>query len=204
MATNYTEHYGLCQWEPGDKFIREEFNQDFLKIDTVLGSLKQKEEELDRVIYHLSHTIYDLNLKDYYASQYYGYRRAMFLELFITEDNVSSLEGELFIDNGDMLLPWTAEPATMTTVPIDLSGISWSRVVAWVKCDAGADYAMTVNGAPMRINGIWETMPTKGTKCQEIELVADVSGRDSAVFTLTLTPHERYVPRVFEYGAVFL
>ncbi len=39
MASNYTENYGLCQWEPGDNFVRTEFNQDNAKIDAALGVL---------------------------------------------------------------------------------------------------------------------------------------------------------------------
>ena len=39
MATNYTENYGLCQWEAGDSFVRTEFNQDNQKIDAALGSM---------------------------------------------------------------------------------------------------------------------------------------------------------------------
>ena len=38
MATNYTTNYGLCQWEPEDNFLREEFNQDNAKIDAALGT----------------------------------------------------------------------------------------------------------------------------------------------------------------------
>lgn len=36
MASNYTENYGLCQWEATDQVLREEFNQDNDKIDKVL------------------------------------------------------------------------------------------------------------------------------------------------------------------------
>lgn len=39
MASNYTENYGLCQWEATDQVLREEFNQDHAKIDTALGDL---------------------------------------------------------------------------------------------------------------------------------------------------------------------
>ena len=37
MAT-YTPNYGLHQWEAGDNFLRTDFNADFSKIDTALGS----------------------------------------------------------------------------------------------------------------------------------------------------------------------
>lgn len=36
-STNHTQHYGLSQWEPEDAFLREEFNEDFRKIDGVMA-----------------------------------------------------------------------------------------------------------------------------------------------------------------------
>lgn len=33
MATNRTEQYGLHLWEPGDDFLREEFNENFAALD---------------------------------------------------------------------------------------------------------------------------------------------------------------------------
>ena len=39
MATNHTENYNLNLWEPTDKFVREEFNENTNKIDAALGAL---------------------------------------------------------------------------------------------------------------------------------------------------------------------
>ena len=39
MASNYTENYGLCQWEATDQVLREEFNQDNQKIDAALSGM---------------------------------------------------------------------------------------------------------------------------------------------------------------------
>ena len=39
MASNYTENYGLCQWEATDQVLREEFNQDNAKVDEALEAL---------------------------------------------------------------------------------------------------------------------------------------------------------------------
>ena len=38
MSTNYTEHYNLCQWEPADKVLREDFNADNAKLDAALAA----------------------------------------------------------------------------------------------------------------------------------------------------------------------
>ena len=38
MSTNRTEHYQLHAWEPGDTFLREEFNENFRLLDRGLGA----------------------------------------------------------------------------------------------------------------------------------------------------------------------
>ena len=38
MASNYTEHYDLCQWEATDQVQRTDFNADNAKIDAALKS----------------------------------------------------------------------------------------------------------------------------------------------------------------------
>ena len=43
---NYTPNYQLHQWEPEDKFLRTDFNQDLSKIDTALGTLSATATEL--------------------------------------------------------------------------------------------------------------------------------------------------------------
>ena len=40
MASNHTANYGLCQWEPGDSFVRSEFNGDNEKVDAALHALE--------------------------------------------------------------------------------------------------------------------------------------------------------------------
>ena len=39
MSTNKTTHYQLNQWEPEDKVLRTEFNEDNQKIDAALGTI---------------------------------------------------------------------------------------------------------------------------------------------------------------------
>jgi len=36
MSTNYTQNYKLCQWEPSDKVLRTDFNEDNAKLDAAL------------------------------------------------------------------------------------------------------------------------------------------------------------------------
>lgn len=41
MASNYTENYGLCQWEATDQVLRTEFNEDNAKVDAALQGLTE-------------------------------------------------------------------------------------------------------------------------------------------------------------------
>lgn len=50
MASNFTENYGLCQWEATDQVRREEFNQDHLKIDETLKALADKDLALESAV----------------------------------------------------------------------------------------------------------------------------------------------------------
>ena len=45
MASNYTENYGLCQWEATDQVRREEFNQNNAKVDAALNKQGQEIQE---------------------------------------------------------------------------------------------------------------------------------------------------------------
>ena len=47
MAGNYTEHYQLSQWQPQDRVLRTEFNQDNAKLDGALHTLAQLAEQCD-------------------------------------------------------------------------------------------------------------------------------------------------------------
>lgn len=41
MASNYTENFGLCQWEATDQVLREEFNQNNTRVDEALKSASE-------------------------------------------------------------------------------------------------------------------------------------------------------------------
>ena len=73
MATNHTEHYQLNQWEPGDKVLRTEFNEDNAKIDGALAAINRL-QELDKVVMPTSGNNFKLNLKgiDWTKWQYIG------------------------------------------------------------------------------------------------------------------------------------
>lgn len=79
MATNYTANYGLCQWEPEDNFLREEFNQDNAKIDAALRGVASTAEEHLAAI---SHDLYGLMLQNYYDGKTTGWKKALVFDGF--------------------------------------------------------------------------------------------------------------------------
>lgn len=62
MASNYTENFGLCQWETTDQVLRTEFNEDNAKVDAILKDLSTQTETLTERIKSLG------NCQFYYTS----------------------------------------------------------------------------------------------------------------------------------------
>ena len=90
MAGGYTANYGLCQWQPTDKFLREEFNQDNAKID---AALKAADGKADRALSGLEaadYNIYNLLLQSEYEGKYTGYKKALLYDGFLDESRVAS------------------------------------------------------------------------------------------------------------------
>lgn len=83
MASNYTEHYGLCQWQPEDQFVREEFNQDNKKIDTALWQAEGLAESA-------SHNVYNLMLQSYYEGKGTDWKKALIFDGFQNEELMAS------------------------------------------------------------------------------------------------------------------
>ncbi|MCC2259783.1 hypothetical protein AAAT94_00900 [Intestinimonas aquisgranensis] len=93
MASGYTANYGLCQWEPTDKFLREEFNQDNEKIDDTLFTLDQRTLGAEDTRYH----VYQLLLRDYYEGKYTGFKQGLIFDGFQNQSGISQkTEGVLW------------------------------------------------------------------------------------------------------------
>ena len=101
MAGGYTANYGLCQWQPTDKFLREEFNGDNAKIDAALKAAEERAEEkaqaaetkADRALSGLedqSYNVYNLILQNDYEGKYTGYKKALLYDGFLDESRVAS------------------------------------------------------------------------------------------------------------------
>ncbi len=57
MASNYTENYGLCQWEATDGVLRTDFNEDNAKIDEALKNQKNSISSLSSSLENKTNSI---------------------------------------------------------------------------------------------------------------------------------------------------
>ena len=108
MASSYTENYGLCQWEPGDNFVRTEFNQDNQKIDAALAAAEETaaaataqaaaalEARCRSRTALLGRDLYNLLLQAHYEGKTTGWKRALFFDGFQDKTQVASASGSLF------------------------------------------------------------------------------------------------------------
>ena len=107
MASGYTSNYGLCQWQPGDKFLREEFNQDNEKIDAALKAAEdrataetgQVRTRLEAINYNLC----NLLLQNDYEGKYTGYKKALIFDGFVGEVD-RELSASLLLNSGSLIL----------------------------------------------------------------------------------------------------
>lgn len=112
MATNYTANYGLCQWEPEDNFLREEFNQDNAKIDAAIKAATEAAEAGDQAVREqalewasaaqstadwalsslepVSYNVYNLLLRDYYEGLESGFKKALVFDGFLDKKGIES------------------------------------------------------------------------------------------------------------------
>ena len=97
MASGYTTNYGLCQWQPQDSFLREEFNGDNRRVDTVLGQLEHLAEGA-------GHNVYNLILQNYYEGKETGWKKALVFDGFRDQTFIDSLSEGLVLGENRLVL----------------------------------------------------------------------------------------------------
>ena len=84
MASNYTERYGLCQWEAVDSFVRTEFNQDNGRIEAALGRVEDLAASAGR-------NVAELLLQQYYEEKETGWKQALVFDGFQDQQLIASM-----------------------------------------------------------------------------------------------------------------
>ena len=72
MSTNHTEHYSLCQWEPADKVLREDFNADNAALDAALARIEATASAAKTQAQQLSDTAYTTGFPPFVAGTFTG------------------------------------------------------------------------------------------------------------------------------------
>ena len=199
MASNYTENYGLCQWEATDAVLRTDFNEDNAKIDEALNTLSISSAG----VYNLAHNVYSLSMKDYSTTHYHGYRRGLIMDDFHNQEAIASLTGGLVVQGGALVLSGKGKKGTMTGISQSAGCSTWRRVVAWVKYLPSATYTLKVNSVPLIMTDRWDTQSTDGISCREGQYEGDIAGQNSATITLILETDTASEAKVYEYGVMF-
>lgn len=130
---NYTEHYGLHQWEGTDNFLREDFNEDFEKIDTALAevnsslqtALADAKSDLQADILNNSYNLYNLMLQNYYEGKSVDYKIGLYMDGFLVSeereerslsDSLMAYDDNLYLSvAGQSNVVWAATTNTRET-----------------------------------------------------------------------------------------
>ena len=205
MASNYTTNYNLCQWQPTDQVQRTDFNADNARLEAALSSLEARVAELYRAVPNLAYSVYDLALKDYQENKTYGYRRSLVMDDFSNNGAVASLTGDLVIQDHALVLTGAGKTGTMTTINNALTGVSWERVIAWVRYKSGGTYTVSVNGGePLTMTARWNARTVEGEDCREMQLEGLSTGSNAATLTFTLETGTSDQAVIYNYGVLYL
>ena len=149
MASGYTEHYGLCQWQGADAFLREEFNQDNEKID---AALKAADGKADRALSGLEaadYNIYNLLLQNEYEGKYTGYKKALLYDGFLDESGIASRDNTVCLSSRTVMLDETGQKNVSTGYTQKyVSGINTGETlsVSWTATGRGRLETVTLYG----------------------------------------------------------
>lgn len=194
MASGYTANYGLCQWEPEDQFLREEFNEDYAKLDAALKAVEDKavaeaqsaQQTADRALDGLetaNYNLYGLMLQNDYDSKSNGWKKALLFDGFWDSRGISQKSDTLVLGDGcigmngvgsnDVDLGYgekldfslSSKPTTMTENG-SVTGFQY-KVYCYMYVDTtvSVNFALTVNGT-VKASGTADPirLPAQGSK----------------------------------------
>ena len=166
MASGYTANYGLCQWQPGDAFLREEFNGDNSAIDKALAGLRTGLDDT-------SYNVYNLILQNYYEGKYTGFKRGLIFDGFLDESGIGEKEEELVVrDKALRLYPvgeksWTAAAGSSYGTPYYGAFYTQTRTAVGVGILTGFRFTVKYTGSSSTMKlQVW----LNGTQVREQEV----------------------------------
>ena len=191
MASGYTTNYGLCQWQPEDKFLREEFNGDNEKIDAALKAAEDKaasdaqtaQNTADRALAGLEaadYNIYNLLLQNEYEGKYTGYKKALLYDGFLDEIRVASKSSAIQIKDRAARLSKTGQGNITTAKTSDTCFLGDDP------CSTGTK---TATGGGVLTGFTFSFYPSDNYGCST-QMTVTYNGEAVAYQTVTFAPGE--------------
>ena len=201
MASNYTEHYGLCQWEATDQVLRTDFNGDNAKVEAALASLEERVSELYRAVPNLAFYIGQLGILDMMNRKRYLNQLSMLYEAFLYPEDLS-YTGGVKVQDGVLVLNGRDSVGTMTNQKLAIYEDDWTVARLWLHHDHGT-VTPYLNGTPMTLEGTTSGSALNGASCWCKEYVGSSSKTSSAQISLELTCNGTDSMSVYDYCVVF-
>lgn len=201
MASNYTEHYDLCQWEPTDVVQRVEFNQDNAKLDTALEALETAKQRLDRAAANLAYYTGRLTAREMLEQQRHPSQRGIHCDLFLSSTG-RTFTGGVSLQNNTLVLSGANQTGSMTTVSSSITKSGWTQAHLWVH-HSGGDVAVKLNGEPMEHVWVGYEPSIPGDRCLEQEFVWNGQGKNFSQVTLELSTGNSSSMTVYDFFVLF-
>ena len=201
MASNYTEHYDLCQWEPTDAVQRVEFNQDNAKLDTALEALETAKQRLDRAAANLAYYTGRLTAREMLEQQRHPSQRGIHCDLFLSSTG-RTFTGGVSLQNNTLVLSGTNQTGSMTTISSSITKSGWTQARLWVH-HSGGDVAVKLNGEPMEHVWVGYEPSIPGDRCLEQEFVWNGQGKNFSQVTLELSTGNSSSMTVYDFFVLF-
>ena len=201
MASNYTEHYDLCQWEPTDAVQRVEFNQDNAKLDAALAELETAKQRLDRAAANLAYYTGRLTAREMLEQQRHPSQRGIHCDLFLSSTG-RTFTGGVSLQNNTLVLSGANQTGSMTTISSSITKSGWTQARLWVH-HSGGDVAVKLNGEPMDHVWVGYEPSIPGDRCLEQEFVWNGQGKNFSQVTLELSTGNSSSMTVYDFFVLF-
>ena len=201
MASNYTEHYDLCQWEPTDAVQRVEFNQDNAKLDAALAELETAKQRLDRAAANLAYYTGRLTAREMLEQQRHPSQRGIHCDLFLSSTG-RTFTGGVSLQNNTLVLSGANQTGSMTTISSSITKSGWTQARLWVH-HSGGDVAVKLNGEPMEHVWVGYEPSIPGDRCLEQEFVWNGQGENFSQVTLELSTGNSSSMTVYDFFVLF-
>ena len=200
MASNYTENYGLCQWEATDQVLRTVFNEDNRKVDEALSDLAEARKRLDRTATHMAYYTGRLAAQSIWKNNLSLPSHHILCDLFMSTIG-TNFTGGAAVQNQTLVLNGAGKTGSMLTPKWAVQDSDWTQARMWIHFSGGT-VTPTLNGSSMELVTTAYTYSIRGVNCFEQEYVWNGTGSTSTQINLTLETGNADSLTVYDYYLV--